>query len=247
MTGTILNIITVLIGGLIGLLFGARFPERMRETIVHGLALFTAGIGILMFSDTGNPIIVLGALLLGGISGECLQVELRLQRMGAWLEARFAGGSGEVSEGNRFIRGFLTASLLFCIGPMTILGSIQDGLTGDYQLLAIKSVLDGFAALAFASTLGVGVLFSTWVILFFQGGISLGAASLQSVMTEGMIAEMTAVGGLLLIGLAISSLLELKKIRVGNFLPALFFAPLIVALLPGVQAWLAAVVPVNLP
>jgi len=239
MTGTILNIITVLLGGFLGLLFGARFPERMRETIVHGLALFTASIGLMMFAGTQNPIVVLGALLLGGISGELLHIEMRLQGLGAWLEARFAGGSGEVSEGNRFIRGFLTASLVFCIGPMTILGSIQDGLTGNYQLLAIKSVLDGFAALAFASTLGVGVLFSTLVILGFQGGISLGAAALQSVMNDAMITEMTAAGGILLLGLAISSLLEIKKIRVGNFLPALFFAPLIVALLPPLQAWLA--------
>jgi hypothetical protein len=164
---------------------------------------------------------------------------LALSKFGAWLEARFAGGSGEVIEGNRFIRGFLTASLVFCIGPMTILGSIQDGLSGDYQLLAIKSVLDGFAALAFASTLGPGVLFSVITILVFQGGLSLSAASMQALMSDAMITEMTATGGVLLLGLAISSLLEIKKIRVGNFLPALVFAPLLVALLPGIQTALA--------
>jgi hypothetical protein len=198
---------------------------------VAGLALFTAAIGIQMFLTTENAIIVLGSLLVGGILGEWWRIEGRLQELGAWLEKRFAGGSGEVSASNRFIRGFLTASLVFCVGPMTILGSIQDGLTGDYNLLAIKSVLDGFAALAFASMLGVGVLFSTLVILVYQGGLSLLAFQAQALISEAMMNEMTAVGGILLVGLAISSLLELKPIRVGNFLPALAIAPLIVAAL----------------
>ena len=231
MTGTILNIVTVLIGGLLGLLFGARLPERICHTVVAGLGLFTAAIGIQMFLTTENAIIVLGSLLVGGILGEWWRIEWRLQQMGAWLEKRFAGGDGEVSASNRFIRGFLTASLVFCVGPMTILGSIQDGLTGDYNLLAIKSVLDGFAALAFASMLGVGVLFSTLVILVYQGGLSLLAFQAQALISEAMMNEMTAVGGILLIGLAISSLLEIKQIRVGNFLPALVIAPLIVAIL----------------
>jgi len=152
--------------------------------------------------------------------------------MGVQLEKRFAGGDGTTEE-STFIKGFLTASLIFCIGPLTILGSIQDGLTGDYQLLAIKSVLDGFAALAFASSLGVGVLFSVIVILFFQGGLSLSATAASAIMTEPMVGEMTAVGGVLLIGLSISSLLEIRPIRVGNFLPALLIAPLIVILMSG--------------
>ncbi|MDH5508357.1 MAG: DUF554 domain-containing protein [Anaerolineae bacterium] len=239
MTGTILNIITVLVGGSAGVLFGARFPERMRETIVAGLGLFTAAIGLKMFGASNNEIVVLGSLLLGGVLGEWWQIEDKLQRFGAMLEKRFAGGRGEVEEGNRFIRGFLTASLVFCIGPMAILGSIQDGLSGDYRLLAIKSVLDGFAALAFASTLGVGVLFSTIVILGYQGGLSLLAAQAQAVVSEAMMAEMTAVGGVLLVGLAVSSLLEIKPIRVGNFLPALLIAPLIVAILAAFQIGIA--------
>ena len=129
---------------------------------------------------------------------------------------------------NNFVRGFLTASLLFCVGPMTILGSIQDGLTGDYNLLAVKSVLDGFVALAFASTLGVGVMFSTIVIFVFQGGISLFAGQLNAIVNTPMLNELTATGGVILLGLAISSLLEIKKIRVGNMLPGLLVAPLIV-------------------
>ena len=231
MTGTIINSITVLLGGAIGLFFGARLPERIRETVVAGLGLFTAVIGISMFLSSSNAIIVLCSLLIGGILGEWWQIELGLQHFGAWLESRFAGGSGEVDQSNRFIHGFLTASLVFCVGPMTILGSIQDGLTGDYELLAIKSVLDGFAAMAFASTMGLGVLFSVLVVFGFQGGLSMLAAQAQVLINETMMNEMTAVGGILLVGLAVSSLLEIKRIRVGNFLPGLILAPLIVALL----------------
>jgi hypothetical protein len=231
MTGTIINIVTVLVGGSLGMAFGARFPARIRQTVVSGLGLFTAAIGIQMFITSENPIIVLGSLLVGGILGEWWGIERGLKGLGAFLERRFAGGEGVDTERSLFIRGFLTASLVFCIGPMTILGSIQDGLTGDYRLLAIKSVLDGFAALAFASTLGVGVLFSTLIILIYQGGLSLLAFQAQALLTESMMNELTATGGLLLLGIAISSLLDLKPIRVGNFLPALVFAPLVVALL----------------
>ena len=229
MTGTFINIVTVLVGGALGLLFGARLPERVRQTVVAGLGLFTAAMGVQMFLKTENPIIVLGSLLVGGLVGEWWRIEDGLRGLGAFLEKRFASGDG--SSGSPFVRGFLTASLVFCVGPMTILGSIQDGLSGDYQLLATKAVLDGFASLAFASTLGVWVLFSTLTILIYQGGLSLLAAQAQRLISPPMMAEMTAVGGVLLLGIAISSLLEIKPIRVGNFLPALLIAPLIVALL----------------
>ena len=232
MTGTLLNIATVLIGGSIGLLFGARIPERFKSTVIAGLGLFTAAMGLQMFLKTTNPLIVLGALLIGALLGEWGRIEDGLHNLGAILERRFARDDPAEADGSaRFIRGFLTASLLFCVGPMTILGSIQDGLTGDYNLLAVKSVLDGFAALAFASTLGMGVLFSIIVILVFQGGISLLAFQLSAIVTDPMLAEMTATGGVILFALALSSLLEIKKIRVGNFLPALFVAPLIVWIL----------------
>lgn len=233
MTGTILNIITVLVGGTLGILFGARLPDRIRHTVIAGLGLFTACIGIQMFLKTENPIIVLGGLVIGGLLGEWWRIEERLKNLGAFLEKRFTktpetedAGS---RQGTRFVRGFLTASLLFCVGPMTILGSINDGLRGDYSLLAIKSILDGFAALAFASSLGVGVLFSTLIILVYQGGLSLLAAQAQALISPSMMNEMTAVGGIMLLGIAISSLLEIKPIRVGNFLPALILTPLIVA------------------
>lgn len=230
MTGTIINVITVLIGSGLGMLFGSRLPDRLKNTVTAGLGLFTAAIGISMFMQSEEALIVLGALLIGALLGEWWQIEEGLAKLGSWLEVRF-GGSKNAEESNRFVRGFLTASLLFCIGPMTILGSIQDGLTGNYELLAVKSVLDGFASLAFASTLGLGVAFSALTVLVFQGGISLLAAQLNSIITEPMMIEMTAVGGVILIGLAISSLLEIKKIRVGSFLPALAVAPLIVYIL----------------
>jgi uncharacterized membrane protein YqgA involved in biofilm formation len=241
MTGTWINIATVLAGGGLGLLFGAYLPERARKTVIAGLGLFTAAIGLKMFNQSENEIIVLGSILVGGLLGEWGRIEDRLRGLGALLEKRFTRNPGtlddlEADRGktpmtSRFIQGFLTASLVFCVGPMTILGSIHDGLTGDYSLLAIKSVLDGFASLAFASTLGIGVLFSSLVILVYQGGLSLLAAQAEALVTQAMMNEMTATGGVILVGIAVSSLLELKPIRVGNFLPALFIAPVIVAIL----------------
>lgn len=240
MIGTLLNIATVLVGGTLGLLFGSRLPDRLRQTVIAGLGLFTLAYGLYNFLKTQNPLIVLGSLLIGALLGEWWKIEDSLQNVGKWLESHFevkqvdgleSDLSGSTAPSRNFVRGFLTASLVFCVGPMTILGSIQDGLKGDYSLLAIKSVLDGFAALAFASTLGVGVLFSVIVILFFQGGISLLAAQLSALVTPAMMSEMTAVGGVLLLGIAISSLLEIKTIRVGNFLPSLAVAPLVVAIL----------------
>jgi uncharacterized membrane protein YqgA involved in biofilm formation len=225
-TGTLINAAAVLVGGSLGLLFGARLPDRLKTTVISGMGLFTAGLGLQMFLKTGNPLIVLGSLIIGILLGEWWRIEGRLEHLGEALERRFTRGPAP-----------LVTSLLFCVGPLTILGSIQDGLTGDYTLLAVKSVLDGFAAMAFASTLGVGVLFSVLTILVYQGGISLLARwttsglDPQVIAANAIVTEMTATGGLILLGLAISSLLEIKRIRVGNFLPALGVAPLIVWLL----------------
>ena len=231
MTGTFINVAAILIGGSIGLLFGGRLPERLKTTVIAGMGLFTAVTGIKMFLETQNSLVVLGSLVIGALLGEWWKIEDGLQRLGEILEKRFNRSdseSGRFAPYGDFVRGFMIASLLFCIGPIAILGSIQAGLTGDYNLLVIKSVLDGFASLAFASTLGVGVLFSATMILLYQGTITLLAAQLNAIVTKPMMAEMTATGGVLLIGIAISSLLEIKKIRVGNFLPALVIAPLIV-------------------
>jgi uncharacterized membrane protein YqgA involved in biofilm formation len=227
-TGTIINIAAILLGGSIGLSFGKKLSDRFRKTVIYGIGLFTLALGIKMFLEAENALIVLGSILIGGLLGEWWDIERGIRRVGAIIEARFSSGDQEEAEGSRFIIGFLTATLLFEIGPMTILGSIQDGLTGDYSLLAIKSVMDGFAALALASTLGVGVLFSIIGVLIYQGGISLLASQAQAILNDSMIAEMTAVGGILLLGLAISSLLEIRSIRTGNLLPSLAVAPVIV-------------------
>lgn len=225
--GTVLNILAVLAGGGLGLVLGARVPERARRTVLAALGLFTLAMGVRLFLQSANPLIPLGALLAGAVVGEALRIEDGLQGLGGWLHARFAPGERAGGAG-RFVQAFLTASLVFCVGPMTVLGSIQDGLTGDYSLLAIKSALDGFAALAFASTLGVGVLFSVLVIAVYQGGLTLLAVQAAGVLNDAMVAEMTAAGGIILLGIALGNLLELRPIRTGSLLPALLLAPLIV-------------------
>jgi len=226
--GTLINAATVLIGGILGLLFGSRLSERVRQTVVAGLGIFVLGYGLMNFMGTKNPLIVLGSILIGSLLGEWWKIEDLLQKLAASLETRF---SNTDNGSNRFVLGFLTASILFCVGPMSILGSIQDGLSGNYSILATKAVLDGFAALAFTSTMGVGVMFSVIVIVVYQGGISLLAAQLNQVITAPMMTELTATGGIILVGIAISNLLEIKRIRMGNFLPALIVAPIIVAIL----------------
>jgi uncharacterized membrane protein YqgA involved in biofilm formation len=227
MTGTILNAITVLIGGILGTLLGHRFPQRMQETVFASLGLFTLVIGVMSALVTGNPLIVLGSLLVGALIGEALSLEAALERFGGWLQKRLAGGEGDSA---RFIEGFVTASLVFCVGPLTIQGAIEDGLTGDYTKLAIKAMLDGFAALAFASTMGAGVIASVIVILIFQGGLSLLASLGADFFTAAMTAEMTATGGVVLLSISFR-LLQLKQIRSANLLPALFVAPLAVAIM----------------
>ena len=230
MTGTFINVAAILIGGMIGLIFGARIPEKFKNTVIAGMGLFTTALGLQMFFKTENSLIVLGALIIGALLGEWIGIEDGLQSFGQMLEKRFSRDA-ETGSSSKFVGGFMVSSLLFCIGPIAILGSIQDGLTGDYKLLAVKSTLDGFASIAFASTLGVGVMFSSLIILIYQGGVSLLANQLNAIVTDPMMAEMTATGGVILMGVAFSNLLELKKIRVGNFLPALAIAPLIVWIL----------------
>jgi uncharacterized membrane protein YqgA involved in biofilm formation len=231
MTGTLINTIAILIGSTLGLRLGKLFPERVQRTVMAALGLFTAAIGLQMFLKTENPIVVLCGLLAGCLIGEWWRIEDKLTGLGGWLEKRFANSNGTQTSGNRFVRGFVTSSLVFCVGPMAIIGSIQDGLTGDFRLLAIKSVLDFFASIAFASSLGLGVLFSAFIILLYQGTLSLLAAQAQFFLSTPMTNEMIAAGGVILFGLAVSSLLEIKPIRIGNFLPGLVTTPLIVAIL----------------
>lgn len=230
MTGTLINVATILAGGLIGMFLGGKLQERWKQTVVSGLGLFTLAYAFSLFLKTQNALIVLGSLLIGMLLGEWWRIEDGLTQLGVRLEARF-NKNNENGGSARFIKGFLTATLLFIIGPMAILGSIQDGLTGNYDTLLVKAILDGFAAMAFASSFGVGVLFSAFPVLIYQGGISLLAQQVQNIATTDMITELTATGGVVLAGLAISNILEIKKIRTGSFLPALIIAPIIVFIL----------------
>jgi uncharacterized protein len=230
MTGSLINFGAILVGGAIGLLLGSRLAERVKKTVVAGLGLFTLVYGVSLFLKTSNSLIVLGSVLLGILLGEWWRIEEGLESLAIWLESKFNRGSQ--SEGKeKFIKGFLTATLVFCIGPMAILGSIENGLSGSINTLVVKSILDGFAAMAFASSLGVGVLFSAVIVLIYQGSISLLAAQVQNIATAQMMNELTATGGVILVAIAISSLLEIKKIRTASFLPALLVAPIIVYIL----------------
>lgn len=225
-----LNAITVLFGGLTGLVIGQRLNERLRGALVSGIGLVTVVVGVSNAGQSGNIIIPLISIVSGVVVGELLDIDRRLQGFAGWLQARL----GDASDGaarSRFINGYLSASLVFCVGPLTFVGSLQDGmgLPIGFQQLAIKSVLDMITAAAFAASMGPGVLFSVLTILVLQGGLALLGAALGEVMNAAMIAEMTAVGGIILIGLALV-LLELRPLRVANFLPALVIAPLLVAL-----------------
>ncbi len=228
MLGTVINVITVVIGGTLGTFLGARLPDKMRETVMHGLGLLTFVIGLQMALSSHNILIVMASILFGGIIGEMLRIQDGLDAMGRNLEQRFARGG----EAGKFTRGFVTASLVFCIGPLSILGAIQDGLLGDFNLLAIKSTLDGFAGLAFASTLGIGVAFAALTVFVYQGAISVGSMLLGSALGSvtrdtPWVIEMSATGGVLIMGISLL-LLDLKQVRIANLLPAVLIAPLIV-------------------
>lgn len=225
MLGTFINAGAILAGSFAGACVGSRLPDRMRTTVLQGLGLTIVLVGMQMSLQTKNILIVLGALLTGGILGEALRISEGLEAVGRFLQTNLARRqNGTVAEG------FVTASLIFCIGPMAILGSIQDGLVGDYSLLTVKAMLDGFASIAFAASLGWGVALSVLSILIYQGSITLFAGALAHTLTDPMVSEMTATGGLIVIGIGLK-LLEIKEIRLASFLPALFIAPLIVAIL----------------
>ncbi|NWF70111.1 MAG: DUF554 domain-containing protein [Chloroflexi bacterium] len=239
MNGTLLNVFTVALGSALGLLFGNRLSEKTQATVIAGLGLAALFAGIDNAGKTGNLIIPLLSIVFGALVGEWLDIDGALNRFGAWLQSKYAGGGG--AEGalipsaldarERFILGYVTASLLFCVGPLTFLGAMLDGMGNPegFTMLALKSVLDGFAALAFASTFGVGVAFSIITILLLQGSLALAGSLLGQFLTTPMINETTAVGGLMMMGIGLI-LLDIKKPRIANFLPGLVIAPLIVAL-----------------
>ncbi len=235
MIGTLINFGTVMVGGTLGLLIGGRLSERIKTIVVAAIGLMTIVIGVSSALKTENALIPLLSLVLGSIIGEAINIDKGINWLGDWLKKRFDRPGSK----QNFTLAFVIASLQFCVGPLTILGSINDGLSGDYSLLAIKAVLDGFSSIVFASSFGIGTLFAGATILIFQGGISLLAGLLKPLLVsdphlrmaaQPRVIELGAVGGVILIGLALN-ILEIKRIKIANMLPALLIAPLIVALL----------------
>ena len=250
--GTVINVATVLVGALLGMAVGHRLPERTRAVVTDALGLVTllvAGLSAVSVTDgafrdavgTGVPVlVVLGALLVGGIGGSLLRVEQRLEglagRIQGWVARRSGGQEAGGQEAGtdhaareRFVEGWLTASLVFCVGPLTILGTLSDGLGRGIDQLVLKSTLDGFAAIAFASSFGLGVLMSALSVAVVQGLLTVVAVLVGTLLPDAHIAALTATGGLLLVGVGFR-LLKVREIPVGDLLPALLVAPLLTQL-----------------
>ncbi len=214
MTGTLINIAAVIVGSSVGLIARSKLPERITGIVFQGIGLFTLLFGVSMAIKTGNFLLMIFSIVIGSIAGEWIDIERHVFRFGDSLKGVIR------SKNEKFSEGLTAAFLLFCMGSMTILGAIEEGLGGKPNLLLAKSVLDGFASIGLAAALGIGVMFSVIPLLVYQGGITLFASFLQGVFTDTIISEMTATGGLLLIGLGIN-ILEIKRLRILNMLPAL--------------------------
>jgi uncharacterized membrane protein YqgA involved in biofilm formation len=223
LTGTIVNAGAILVGGLIGLAAAGRIPERVKTILMQALGLSTLIIGLQMALSAREVIPIVSSLLLGALTGELLRIEDGLERIGHWLKKRAR------SDSSNFVTGFVTTSLLYCTGAMVVVGAIQDGTTGNATTLYIKAMLDGVASIAFASTLGIGVLFSAASVLLLQGSITLLSSNLAFLQQPAVLGPVTSTGGLLIVAIAIN-LLNIAKIRIGNLLPALFYAVLIALL-----------------
>ena len=217
MNGTFVNTGAILAGSLIGISAGKYLPERIKTIAMQALGLSVALIGLKMALSGKEPIVAIGCVLFGAITGEVIKIEQAVERIGEWLKARFR------SDSSTFVQGFVSASILYLTGAMMIVGSIQDGTAGDASTLYIKSLLDGVASVALSSTLGIGVAFSALSVLLVQGSITLLSSKLLVMQNPAVLDAVTAAGGLLILGIG-TNLLELTKIRIGNFLPALLYA-----------------------
>jgi len=214
MIGTIINVIAVILGSVIGLVFRSKVPQRLINISFVGIGIFTMILGIQMAIASQEQLFLVFSVVIGSIIGELLDIDKGLINISEWIKKKLN------SDNDRFTDGLITAFLLFCMGSMTILGAIEAGINGNIDLLKTKSLMDGFGALALSSTLGIGVLFSAIPLLIYQGALTLLASSLQDYLTQPMIRELSAVGGILLIALAFN-ILEIKKIKVSNMLPSL--------------------------
>ncbi|MFC1887604.1 DUF554 domain-containing protein [Candidatus Cloacimonadota bacterium] len=217
MLGTIINVGTIVAGSLIGLLFHSKIPEKVTERAFQGIGLFTIFLGIKLALQTTNFLIMIFSLVLGAILGEIIDIDKQLNKGADKLKVKLS------STNNRFSEGLITSFLLFCMGSMTILGAIEEGLGGKPDLLIAKSILDGFGSIAFASVMGIGVMFSVIPLLIYQGGLTILARIAGEHLSELAVNEMSAVGGILLIGLGIT-VLKIKEIKILNMLPALLLA-----------------------
>lgn len=220
MKGTVVNSVAVMLGSGLGLLLKRGIPVKYHLTVLQGLGMSVLLIGLQMAFKTQNILIVIVSLVLGAAIGEALQIEDWLNRLGNWVTARFSSKGGNIGQG------FVSASLIYCVGAMAVVGSIQDGLTGDATTLYAKSMLDGVMSVVLASTMGAGVALSAISIFLYQGLITVLAGWFSSIISEGLIKEVTAVGGVLIVGIALS-ILEIRKINVANLLPAVPVAVLI--------------------
>lgn len=235
--GTLVNVITVIVGSAIGLLLGHRLPQRTRDTVTDGLGLVTLLIGGLSAVQVTSAVlsgavggsapvlIVLGSLLIGGIIGSLVDIERRLENLGVWLQYRFKAHGSQA----RFVEAVVSSSLVFCVGPLTILGSLSDGLGLGADQLLLKATLDGFASIAFAASLGIGVMASALAVAVIQGSLTLVGVVIGDFLPAAHLAAITATGGLLLVGVGLR-LLQIKSVPVGNLLPALVVAPLLTQL-----------------
>jgi uncharacterized membrane protein YqgA involved in biofilm formation len=214
MLGTLINVGAIILGSLIGLAIHAKLPERLTRIAFQGIGLFTVFLGFTMAAKTSNFLVMIFSIVPGSIIGELIGIEKHMDRLGEHIKQKVG------SKNKSFSEGFITAFLLFCMGSMAILGSIEEGLGGKPNLLIAKSVLDGFSSLALSASLGIGVIFSALPLFIYQGGITLFASSLQQFFTATLINELSAVGGLLLIGLGIN-ILEIKRLSILNMLPSL--------------------------
>lgn len=219
MLGTTVNAIAIVIGSIIGLLIGKHIKERFSDIIIKGLSLAILAMGIQGAISANNMLYVIVSIAIGALIGEGLDIEAGLERLGIGIEKRF-------SSKNPIAQGFVTATLLFCTGSMAILGAIQGGLLGDHETLLIKSILDGVISVVFAATLGIGVILSSVSVFLYQGAIAVGASFLQGILTEVVIQDLSAVGGVLLMGLGLK-MLGAIELKVGNLIPALFI-PIII-------------------
>ncbi len=217
--GTIINAAAIIAGSLIGILFRGGIPEKYRITVMHAMGLAVILVGVKAALKTDALLVVIISLGLGSLLGEWMRIEYRLEQMGNWLEQHMS------SHGDGISRGFVTTSLLFCVGAMAIVGSLESGLSGNHQTLFAKSMIDGITSIVFASTMGIGVIFSAVSVFIYQGVITLSAAYMKQFLVPEVVAQMSSVGGLLIVAIGLG-LLDIKRIRIGNMVPAIFM-PLI--------------------